>query len=50
MAEAAFSTEGNPPNPIRVCLDGPQGRNSLQAMKQVPDIVEDPHHLYLPMM
>ncbi|MEA3119445.1 MAG: hypothetical protein QOI13_2715 [Paraburkholderia sp.] len=51
VAGAAFSTDGNPPNAIRVCLGGPQDRSDCrEAMKQIADMLEDPHHLHMPMM
>jgi DNA-binding transcriptional MocR family regulator len=51
VAGAAFSTDGNPPNAIRVCLGGPQDRDGCrQALKQIADMLEDPHQLHMPMM
>jgi DNA-binding transcriptional MocR family regulator len=51
VAGAAFSTDGNPPNAIRVCLGGPQERNDCrEALRQIADTLQDPHHLHMPMM
>jgi DNA-binding transcriptional MocR family regulator len=51
VAGAAFSTDGNPPNAMRVCLGGPQDRDDCrEALKQIADMLEDPHHLHMPMM
>jgi DNA-binding transcriptional MocR family regulator len=51
VAGAAFSTDGNPPNAIRVCLGGPQDREACrEALRQIADMLHDPHHLHMPMM
>jgi DNA-binding transcriptional MocR family regulator len=51
VAGAAFSTDGNPPNAIRICLGGPQSRDDCRdALQRIADTLEDPHHLHMPMM
>lgn len=51
VAGAAFSTDGDPPNAIRVCLGGPQDRSDCrEALKRVGETLRDPHHLHMPMM
>ncbi|CAE6899536.1 Vitamin B6 salvage pathway transcriptional repressor PtsJ [Paraburkholderia domus] len=51
VAGAAFSTDGNPPNAIRVCLGGPQNRDDCRdALLRIADTLSDPHHLHMPMM
>ena len=51
VAGVAFSTDGNPPNAIRVCLGGPQDRNDCrEALRQIADMLDDPHQLHMPMM
>jgi DNA-binding transcriptional MocR family regulator len=51
VAGAAFLTDGNPPNAIRICLGGPQSRDDCRdALQRIADTLEDPHHLHMPMM
>ncbi|WP_118180136.1 PLP-dependent aminotransferase family protein [Paraburkholderia phosphatilytica] len=51
VAGAAFSTDGNAPNAIRVCLGGPQDRNDCRdALRRIADKLDDPHHLHMPML
>ncbi|MGH8779704.1 PLP-dependent aminotransferase family protein [Paraburkholderia sp.] len=51
VAGAAFSTDGNPPNAVRLCLGGPQLRDDCrEALQRVADTLNDPHHLHMPMM
>ncbi|GAB5095789.1 MULTISPECIES: PLP-dependent aminotransferase family protein [unclassified Caballeronia] len=51
VAGAAFSTDGNPPNALRLCLGGPQNREDCrEALKRVADMLADPHHLHMPML
>jgi DNA-binding transcriptional MocR family regulator len=51
VAGAAFSTDGNPPNAIRLCLGGPQDRDGCrEALQRVAETLNDPHHLHMPMM
>jgi DNA-binding transcriptional MocR family regulator len=51
VAGAAFSTDGNPPNAIRVCLGGPQDRDDCRdALQRIADRLEHPHHLHMPVM
>jgi DNA-binding transcriptional MocR family regulator len=51
VAGAAFSTDGNPPNAIRVCLGGPQDRESCrQALQVTAEMLRHPHHLRSPLM
>ncbi|WP_167232752.1 aminotransferase class I/II-fold pyridoxal phosphate-dependent enzyme [Burkholderia sp. Ap-962] len=49
VAGAAFSTDGNPPNAIRLCLGGPQTpEDCREALRLVADALGDPHHLATP--
>lgn len=51
VAGAAFSTDGNPPNAVRLCLGGPQLRDDCRdALQRVADTLNDPHHLHMPVM
>jgi DNA-binding transcriptional MocR family regulator len=51
VAGAAFSTDGNPPNAIRICLGGPQDRDACrEALQRLAETLNDPHHLHMPMM
>jgi DNA-binding transcriptional MocR family regulator len=51
VAGAAFSTDGNSPNAIRVCLGGPQDRSDCrEGLQRIADTLDDPHHLHIPMM
>lgn len=51
VAGAAFSTDGNPPNALRLCLGGPQDREDCrEALRRVADMLGDPHHLHVPML
>jgi DNA-binding transcriptional MocR family regulator len=51
VAGAAFSTDGNPRNALRLCLGGLQNREDCcEALKRVADRMADPHHLHLPML
>jgi DNA-binding transcriptional MocR family regulator len=45
VASAAFSTDGNPPDAIRVCLGGPMGRDECdQALSLIADTLNHPQH------
>jgi DNA-binding transcriptional MocR family regulator len=51
VAGAAFSTDGNPPNALRLCLGGPQDREDCrEALRRVADMMSDAHHLHMPML
>jgi DNA-binding transcriptional MocR family regulator len=51
VAGAAFSTDGNPPSAVRVCLGGPQSRNDCrEALRRIAEMLEDPHHLHSAVM
>ena len=51
VAGAAFSTDGSPPNAIRVCLGGPQDRHDCRDMlRMLAETLEHPHHLHVPVM
>jgi DNA-binding transcriptional MocR family regulator len=51
VAGAAFSTDGDPPDAIRLCLGGPQSREGCrEGIRRVAEMIEDPHHLHEPMM
>jgi DNA-binding transcriptional MocR family regulator len=45
VASAAFSTDGNPPDAVRVCLGGPQSRGDCErALLQIADTLDHPLH------
>lgn len=47
VASAAFSTDGDPPAAIRICLGGPQDREQCRdGLELVADALTDAHHLY----
>lgn len=47
VASAAFSTDSNPPDAVRVCLGGPNTREDCQqALELIADILEHPHHAH----
>ncbi len=47
VASAAFSTDGDPPAAIRICLGGPQDRaQCLEGLQLVAEALTDAHHLY----
>jgi len=51
VSAAAFATDGNPPEAIRVCLGGPKNLDECEdALRLIADTVEHPHHLHLPVM
>ncbi|MGF6568699.1 DNA-binding transcriptional MocR family regulator [Paraburkholderia sp. GAS333] len=51
VAGAAFSTDGNPPNAMRVCLGGSKTRDECeQALHIVAETLDHPHHLHSPVM
>ncbi|PLZ04080.1 GntR family transcriptional regulator [Burkholderia sp. WAC0059] len=51
VAGAAFSTDGSPPNAIRICLGGPQDRSDCrETLRAVAETLEHPHHLHVPVM
>lgn len=51
VSSAAFSTDGNPPDAIRLCLGGPGERDEIEESLQiVADTLEDPHHLHSAML
>jgi DNA-binding transcriptional MocR family regulator len=51
VSAAAFATDGNPPEAIRVCLGGPKDLDECEdALRLIADTVEHPHHLHLPVM
>jgi DNA-binding transcriptional MocR family regulator len=45
VASAAFSTDGNPPDAVRICLGGPMTRDECdQALRLVRDTLDHPLH------
>ncbi|MDF3886639.1 PLP-dependent aminotransferase family protein [Cupriavidus basilensis] len=51
VSSAAFSTDGNPPDAIRLCLGGPVDRDEMEESLQiVADTLDDPHHLHSAML
>ncbi len=51
VAGAAFSTDGDPPNALRLCLGGPQNREDCrEALTRLVNMLDDPHHLHTPML
>lgn len=51
VAGAAFSTDGDPPDAIRLCLGGPQSRDGCrEGLRRVVEMIDDPHHLHNPMV
>ncbi|WER48322.1 PLP-dependent aminotransferase family protein [Cupriavidus sp. WKF15] len=51
VSSAAFSTDGNPPDAIRLCLGGPGERDEIEESLQiVADTLDDPHHLHSAML
>lgn len=51
VSAAAFATDGNPPEAVRVCLGGPKSLEDCEdAMRLIADTVHHPHHLHLPVM
>lgn len=51
VSSAAFSTDGNPPDAIRLCLGGPSERDEIEESLQiVVDTLDDPHHLHSAML
>ena len=51
VASAAFSTDGNPPNAVRVCLGGSKNREECEeALRIIAETLEHPHHLHSAIM
>ena len=51
VAGAAFSTDGNPPNAVRVCLGGSKNRIECeQALRIIAETLEHPHLLHSAIM
>lgn len=45
VASAAFSTDTNPPNAVRICLGGPGGRAACEAsLRLIADTLSHPQH------
>ncbi len=45
VASAAFSTDGDPPEAVRICLGGPMSRRECEAALQlIADTLEHPRH------
>ena len=51
VASAAFSTDGNPPDAVRVCLGGPITRDECdRALRLIADTIEHPLHPHATVM
>ncbi len=51
VPSAAFSTDGNPPDAVRVCLGGPIGRDECQhALELIADTLAHPRHPHATVM
>lgn len=51
VSGSVFSTDGNPPDAIRLCLGGPSERDEIEESLQiVAETLEDPHHLHSAML
>ncbi|MGJ7487680.1 PLP-dependent aminotransferase family protein [Variovorax sp. LT2P21] len=51
VASAAFSTDGNPPEAVRVCLGGPMSRDDCdQALRLIADTLAHPLHPHATVM
>jgi len=45
VASSAFSTDGTPPDAVRVCLGGPMSREDCDiALRLIADTLEHPVH------
>ena len=45
VASAAFSTDGAPPDAVRICLGGPMSRDACDAaLRLVRDTLDHPQH------
>ena len=51
VASAAFSTDGNPPDAVRVCLGGPLSRDDCEhALELIADTLDHPLHPHATVM
>ncbi len=51
VAGAAFSTDGNPPDAMRVCLGGSKNRSECErALRVIAETLEHPHLLHSPVI
>jgi DNA-binding transcriptional MocR family regulator len=51
VASAAFSTDGNPPNAVRICVGGPMSRADCdRALALIADTIEHPLHPHATVM
>ncbi|VVD77221.1 PLP-dependent aminotransferase family protein [Pandoraea terrigena] len=51
VSGAAFSTDGDPPNAVRICLGGPGDALAMEESLQiVADMLDHPDHLHSPML
>lgn len=51
VASAAFSTDGNPPNAVRVCLGGPGGLEACEgALRLIAETLDHPQHPHVTML
>ncbi len=51
VASAAFSTDGDPPDAVRICLGGPLGRDECDAaLRLIADTLDHPQHPHATVM
>lgn len=51
VSAAAFSTDSNPPDAIRVCLGGPGERDEIEeSLRIIAETLDNPHHLHFAML
>jgi DNA-binding transcriptional MocR family regulator len=51
VASAAFSTDGDPPDAVRICLGGPMSRSECDdALRLIADTLEHPLHPHATVM
>jgi DNA-binding transcriptional MocR family regulator len=51
VASAAFSTDGDPPDAVRICLGGPLSRDDCdRALRLIADTLEHPRHPHATVM
>jgi hypothetical protein len=51
VASAAFSTDGDPPDAVRICLGGPMSREQCDAaLRLIADTLDHPLHPHATVM
>ena len=51
VASAAFSTDGDPPDAVRICLGGPLSRDDCDdALRLIADTLDHPQHPHATVM